>query len=584
MKFLKIFCMCAFLAVLWAPIGAFIIYFSPNLSYNPHIPRSFLHSPVAVDDGRVYFFQPGYSLTVLDLETGTTFLRGEPLKPGADQQPEDMEIIGNVIKTEECIVDKRTGGKICDIRWSSLGSEIHLGRNFLVANVEGKYHIVNTDTGEMRSLPISHIAGGFLAHANRLYFIEEHESGQPQTLCCIDPASAKILWRGRGLERRCGRLRIVDEALYALPVNYLREADHVAFTAYSLSGEPLPDLYPDQPLYWEVRKAYIEPTIARDAKNTLQNRFGEKDIRNADILPDRAAAGISMALATRNEAAKWPATTPLKVPEHTILLFDDGVNHWRRRINCMDYNYLIHDAYKRDRYSRRPSICTFSGDGERLVYSTNTGKVECVLRATGRSAWIYSYSRYNGDIWKDASSTFLPRFSIARVRGESLLASPDPKAILNSFFMGIRAGKNDRRLFYDEEKATRDFDLDPQWMLGVSEEGDAGLTRPPAILDPNPPLFDYPEERLAALLEKALPFAILLLAVFVALMGRIRVRWQVLVLCLSMLPHIWILFAYGHYSSWVYRLTLLALHGTYIVLTILAVRRIGPWLDRLPES
>lgn len=163
-----------------------------------------------------------------------------------------------------------------------------------------------------------------------------------------------------------------------------------------------------------------------------------------------------------------------------------------------------------------------------LVYSTNSGKVECIERETGRSAWIYSCSRSSKNTWQNETSFFRPRLSIANWWERA---------------PWIRRTE----VFYESEKKMLDADLSIRNMLGVSAAGEEPAHLP-VTFDPNPPSMDFPGIHRAALACTVLPYTAFV-ALWLTLSRRLEPRRRIVILVILLVLNAWAFYSYGRYSE-----------------------------------
>jgi hypothetical protein len=384
----------------------------------PSLHRTSNAPSLALDGDRIHFFQPGYSLTTLDLATGRVLLRGPSARPDMDWTSGSMRIMGNLIASNDFIVDKRDG--------KAYTTEWRRGRDYLRGNLfyflNGRANVtldtIDIETGEMRTLADVGTTGDFLIEGDRLFVLEKKFSKQSSALHSWNLRGGEEFWRP--VDTRYGHLLMLYGTLYVLP--WLPSRDKPItdpFMAFTPSGEILPDVTPAEERHKKVSDLYFNRTSAREgyydeAQKLLNKRFENRYdfIRNSALLPGHAAAGCAFLFGNDETEQKWSDPQGLS---RKILLYADDTVRWERRINCLQYaerlekpTWIGSTTY----YSFEPDL-NYLATEKYLLYSTNNGKVECIEKASGRSAWIYSYSRFSLPSWQTGTSFFRPRFSVA---------------------------------------------------------------------------------------------------------------------------------------------------------------------------
>ena len=343
---------------------------------------------------------------------------------------------------------------------------------------------------------------------------------------------------------------------------------------------------PDEELHKAVLDAHFLVSENRlgelsKKRGKITERF-EKEYRfvlNPTEFPDGAVSGYTLIRRIDDEWKEWITPDPDLLGEHIVLLYDDGSRRWDRRINCLDGNYELFGT--EDSGIALWSIFfyrsefTFAVSDKHLVYSTNAGKVECVERATGRSAWVYSYSRNTGSLWTGDYSFFKPRFSIAHWWSDARLDSIHFYKDNASLLGRVKAGLMDGKMFYDKDSRILDTDLSLKWMLGVSAKGEAP-SHPPVTFDPNRPSLDFPEAGRIATLCRILSFTVFV-ALWLAVSRRVRFRSRVIFLCCILFLNAWAIYSYGRYSETTLLGMTRAFHWACFGLVVNCLRRYYSW-------
>ena len=580
-----------FVPLVLAAIG---LYALPSHLYDRFIGRNvvavrpylYFEVPVATDGDRVYFFQRGRSLTVLDIETGEVLLRGEPMQPDSNSTAGKLEVVGNWLRTDGHLIDKRDG-KVVAEEGRSLWAEPQVGKKYLVSasDGDGVLQAFDMESGGVRTLATIGKYGSFAVRDEDVFLVSYQGEGNPAIFQRLDLPTGEVRW-SRQVPVTIYHLEFAEDTVYAVPFSVRRDlAEEKMILAFALDGTPKPDVLPGQKLYRELTEAFSASwERAGDYAKTralARERLGHEHVFSPRLFPDGAMAGYMCLAPRKEEYAEWgPADAP-DGTRRAILLFDDDDTHWERRINSVEYNQRIKKRFEsreapRDRLSSFFHLeCDFALDDVCLIYSTNTGKVECIERSSGRSRWIYSYSRNSWHLWHEEFPFFRPRFSIANWWSDSRLraglTSPEKLGLIGKIGWALRDG----RIFYDEDREVLDLDMSQELALGVSARGEEP-SHPPAIFDPNPPSLDFPETDRVAFLCRVLPYATLV-ALWLMITRRAGLGRRALFICLILLVQAWGIYSYGRYSAATLRTMVWAMHWTYMALVVSSLRRFLPW-------
>lgn len=217
------------------PVFFVVFPLSYNLRPNSHY---FPKVPIAIDGGRVYFFQSGYSLTMLDLETGRVLFRGKPTRSEIEQTF-ILQIAGNLVITGRGIFDKRDG-RLLDKTYESSLDRSYAGEEYYVFDEfsdEGPLRAIDVDTGDIRVL--AHIGkfGDFQVVGESIFTLVRQEFSRPPVVQRISLRTGDVEW-SRQLAEEGGKLCVTSEGVYVLPYTYKREdAMSKKLAALSLSRE-----------------------------------------------------------------------------------------------------------------------------------------------------------------------------------------------------------------------------------------------------------------------------------------------------------------------------------------------------------
>lgn len=553
-------------------------------------------APLTLADGRLVFPQSDMSLTALDLNTGRVIFRGVPLEHEAEGHTQESQrtvrVFGRLAVATGYVVDMETGALLA--RRARHG-EIAGNHYIFDGVVDGKQGIQVADivTGALRTLAGP---GWFAATAteDRLFVVDNPGKSGTPTLWCLDAVTGEILWT-REVPATKEIPHAYENSVYLLPDLWTSRAMETALPAFSTTGEALPAVEPEARLYGAVLDDYLKkrqdggpPAALPSLENWLRfkNRFLKHQTPlHAAILGKNVEAGVYREQVA-GDADRWRTGRNETVPDNFILYFADSDRKWERRINCLDYNFPSELSQRFIPTLPREDLIgsvSFAATDRFLVYSTGTGKVECIDRTDGRSRWLYSFPRRTLREWAvehPPNAPFLfapgwwsriPLFSIANWWSDARFAElgfqeptpPYPERILWGFENGRNYFVDDKRLFDD--------DMSLKGMLGVSAEGDSGRSHPPMNFDPKAPDLEFPENRVVEIICRYMPlaglFAIWLM--FAGYGGTARRFMNAVFLFLVIAAAF---YCFGRYSYAAYLGMIFAIFWAYLAIAVTLIR------------
>lgn len=369
-----------------------------------------INSPLLIDGNRLYFVQPDSSLTIMNIGTGEVIAR---IPHHGRVEMDTLSIMGNLVVGEarygfqdDFIADKRNGAFI-EARQLLNNTPYQQHSSLLYYLNRSQLKTIDIET--LRETRVGDVgnSGTFCIIGNLLYILKTSYS--EQSLAVQDLADNRVLWtispgegeswmgmaahRGRvhlfvgdrevhGKDKLCREVRVFGAG---------GEEKRFPATAEMFGGtlEKYFSVYTYQGVWYRksVPTTFETYQIGRTSRQVLEEKYGMRSpyIQAVTALPGDAFAWLEIDKTTFSRSLNEeyvPANGVLK------LWYKSDVESWSGTVNCAD-DFLTFRANFID-IGKGYHI---TGDEKYIIYATDSGKMECLDRKTGRSRWLYVFPR-----------------------------------------------------------------------------------------------------------------------------------------------------------------------------------------------
>lgn len=378
-----------------------------------------IQSPLLVDEKRVYFIQPDWSLTMVDLESGearkTRLQVDWNIRLFAVIYPwiDELKVRGVFLVGESryhgggFIADKETGIPVA-MPGGPVANPIIFRDGSLLYCERGT--VTSLDIVTRKTTPIAKVGtdGWFTVDGNILYLlfpnnvsmrashgrIEARDVGDHRLLWSL-ASEAGELWLGMAVYD--GQLHVFSGREGDRPRPLCREVVAVSPDGKiterwpatpDLFGGAIPDSFKRSYTYRGNQYVFalskdIVPSVLFEsyaAKRRYDGHFGKSP--RVDYTVGPLAGGYAWM-----DTGYFTQSAEDKL-QSCRLHFRDDRHSWSGTVNCVD------DLMAYARFEEMPLFPFRIGLNDRVVvYATDSGKMECLDRETGRSRWIYVFPR-----------------------------------------------------------------------------------------------------------------------------------------------------------------------------------------------
>lgn len=425
-----------------------------------------------VQDGKILFYQPDGSLTLIELESGKVIGRTRHYSP-VYSIPGARELFRmGVEKWEQCgkiligdgrkLVDFETGNYLETASETRIASPDRIVYTKYESPLNYSLYLLNGDTKQRIRLLDNRFTVTYTVTEDRILCISNNHS-LPNTLSCFSLSDGAPIWEVvLPYWQNFHRLVCQDGVIYVFAAWYKNDTVTQIHT-YDMQGRrwetlsATPDLFggtmPDRffgddfsfkGVRHKGRRARSIPRIAETDNlwrfvDTLKDKYGVTAMPQAAcMLP--------------NGGFTWIECDPEdNIPR---LRYRDDAHSWSGTIRAVDKLLTLEAG--------RGAITLFAiaGDEKHIVYASNSGRMECLDRVTGRSKWIYVFPMFYVDYIADAGWKQKERFTL------------EAKYTYGAFFT--------------QRAAYCDNDLDAQGVLPFLVDGESAPKQTRIVLDPSP--------------------------------------------------------------------------------------------------
>lgn len=380
------------------------------------------HSPFFLQNDRLLFLQPDYTLTVLDVNTGKVLGRDVAIRNNDDFweslksrfSDTKWQLEGDVAVT--CreygifIIDMKEGKVRQDyLGYDCVQNDVLLYDKGLFFKDRNRLSLVMVDVETFTEKTLCRfLRGSYDVMNERLFVWSKTDS---QELKCFDLKSGSLIWM-KSLPRRIDSLGMICRDGMAMVFGSSPKArsfgKDVARTgrihidrllAYDEKGNLIDAQRIDADDFGGEWPASSQEFTFRGREYSVRERFTKFAAARADAENQDAPRTSINSTPPDVEISRHYDPVSSGGKAWYGITFDDGNDSWRGRIKSMDsWPAFISDL---------PWAFRLATTDRYVILGTPNGKVECLDRNTGRSLWLYSYPILDFVQWsRDSFLTF----------------------------------------------------------------------------------------------------------------------------------------------------------------------------------